>query len=156
MNALTITFNDNTKDIRTTDDGLVNLTDLWRAAGEPKKKDPQEWRRYAGAAFVEFAEANSGNTRFWEAKRGRAGGTFATREIAIAYAQWISPAFQMVVCKVFLAQWDSIPQAPRIEDGGLLPVLDRVDSEKFPHQKTYPLPSMHEDDSSSIHSYRIN
>jgi len=43
-------------------------------------------------------------------KRGRNGGTFATREIAIAYAQWISPAFQMVVCKVFLAPLDTSPK----------------------------------------------
>lgn len=131
--ALTITFNDTTRDIRATDDGLVNLTDLWKAAGSPANKRPIDWTRPAtrsrcagpGVEFANYAADMVADRHVLVSKSGRGGGTFATRELAIAYAQWISPAFQMVVCKVFLAQWDSIPQAPRIEDGGLMPVLDR-------------------------------
>lgn len=43
------------------------------------------------AAFVEYARSMVANGHVCETKPGRYGGTFATREIAVAYAQWISP-----------------------------------------------------------------
>ena len=127
MNNLTITFNDNTQTVRRTDDGLVNLTDLWRAAGSDENKRPTHWARNIGKDFVEFATANLGNSQVWVTKPGRYGGVFSTREIAIAYAQWISPAFQMLVCKVFLDKWDSHPQAPAMEIGGLAELVTKVE-----------------------------
>lgn len=75
----------NAQAVRRTDDGLVNLTDLWKAAGKPEDKDPSTWARFVGSDFISYAEANSVDSRVWFAKRGNGGGNFSTREIAIAH-----------------------------------------------------------------------
>lgn len=41
-------------------------------------------------------------------KEGRTGGTYACRELVIAYAAWINPAFHLKVLRAFL---DTVPTA---------------------------------------------
>ena len=39
-------------------DGLVNLTDAWRASGSPDGKRPANWTRKEGAEFIETLRNN--------------------------------------------------------------------------------------------------
>ncbi len=81
--------------IRYNAEGLLSLTDMWRAAGAPKDKSPDAWRRYAGADFIDFVTQylHEDKSRFIRLSRGRSGGTWAHWRIALAYARYLSPAF---------------------------------------------------------------
>lgn len=84
------------------------LTDLWRAAGALKEKRPVDWLRRGGASFVEFVEDSLkvANCHF-EAVRtdrgGKAPGTWAHWQIALAYAKSISHEFHARVNEVYRA-----------------------------------------------------
>lgn len=94
------------------------LTDLWRAAGEPKLR-PAEWLRKDGAAFVDFvrdsvsvAQGHSPESSAdFEIVRTTKGNprthtppeTWAHWQIALAYAKALSPAFHARVNDVYRA-----------------------------------------------------
>jgi hypothetical protein len=92
-------------------DGLFSLNDLHRASGGATHHQPAKFL-YLGSTKALIAElenspnseslANSGNSRSLESRPGRNGGTFACRELVIAYAAWISAAFHLKVIRVFL------------------------------------------------------
>ncbi|MCW5323723.1 KilA-N domain-containing protein [Verminephrobacter aporrectodeae subsp. tuberculatae] len=105
---------------------LYSLNDLHQAAGGEAKHQPAKFMRldqtesliaelgnspevasFKTANSTEmqsFAELNSANSRSLETREGRNGGTYACRELVIAYAGWINPAFHLRVIRVFLAQ----------------------------------------------------
>lgn len=82
---------------------MLSLTDMWRAAGSPAKKDPYEWGRYAGREFIEFIAENlkPGSARneklpknIWKTVRGGSKpGTSAHWQIGLAYAKYLSHEF---------------------------------------------------------------
>lgn len=94
-------------EITTDEHGRFNLNALHRASGLGDSKKPSEWMRTKQAqeliaAFV----SQSGNPRFGPinaVKGGNAPGTFAAEELAVSYAGWISPAFQLDVNRTFIA-----------------------------------------------------
>lgn len=89
-------------------DQWINLTDLWKAAGSTKNKDTREWLRLPSTLeLVEELKQNRGKSpvyrtgserdfqnqvsnQVYEVRRGRGGGTFATRELALEYASYLS------------------------------------------------------------------
>jgi hypothetical protein len=74
--------------------GLVNLTDMWKAAGSPPHKYPALWLRTQLA--IELVEALTSIMRgahIIETHRGRWGGTWVIPNLAIAYAKHLSPHF---------------------------------------------------------------
>lgn len=81
--------------IRYNAEGLLSLSDMWRAAGAPKHKSPEDWQRYAGADFVDFVTnyLPEEKSRFIKVCRGRSGGTWAHWRIALAYARYLGPGF---------------------------------------------------------------
>jgi len=102
-------------------DGLFSLNDLHAAAGGDAKHDPNRFIRLDStqALIAEIKSADSRNCI--ETKRGANGGTYACRELVIAYAAWISAAFHLKVIRVFLGQQAAVvssqpePQQARIE-----------------------------------------
>jgi hypothetical protein len=85
-----------------TDKGeLLSLTDMWRAAGSPDGRAPNDWRVLVST--TEFANhvaeilnaGNSGNELFKVTRGGKASGTFAHWQIGLAYAKYLSPEFHM-------------------------------------------------------------
>jgi len=82
-------------------DGLYSLNDLHRASGGEPKNRPSLFlvNEQAKALITEIV--NAGNPAF-ETTRGKYGGTYACKELVIAYAAWISAAFQLKVIRVFL------------------------------------------------------
>ena len=84
--------------------GLFSLNDLHTAAGSEPKHQPHEFLRIEQTKALVAELSNSGDSRnYLETKRGKFGGTYACRELVIAYAAWISAAFHLKVIRVFLA-----------------------------------------------------
>lgn len=83
--------------------GLYSLNDLHQAAGGEEKTAPNKFIRLdqTQALIAEIKSADSQNCL--ESRRGNNGGTYACRELVIAYAAWISAAFHLKVIRVFLA-----------------------------------------------------
>lgn len=98
------TYNDHV--VEFDDRRLVDVTQMWRAAGSPPNKEFKDWRRYVGASFVQDL-ANSlrvGKSHLIRSvsKRGdKGGGTWAHWQIALAYAKYLSNDFHRFVNEAF-------------------------------------------------------
>ena len=74
---------------------MLNLTDMWRAAGADPSKRPANWARHD--ATVEFVEHLRGNVfpehiePFQTDRGGADPGTWAHWQIGLAYAKYLSP-----------------------------------------------------------------
>lgn len=110
--------------LKTNPEGLVSLTDLFKAAqaaGQAEGKlDPRHWARAPkitksgtsgrtthvagpGHDFVQFVaeQLNVGAAHIYRGTRGKGGGTFAHWQIALAYAKYLSPELHMQVNQVY-------------------------------------------------------
>jgi hypothetical protein len=95
---------------------MLNLTDMWRAAGCPEHRRPAKWlafeetARFRAHAQVHWSEpegpAEAENVLEEDiiavdpdglvaALRGRRGGTWAHWQLALSYARYLSPAFHL-------------------------------------------------------------
>lgn len=99
-------------EITTDTDGRFNLNALHRASGGEPGKAPAQWLRTQQAQeLIAALEGQSPETGSGEetvqkcivSQPGRSGGTFAAEELAVSYAGWISPAFQLQVNRTFIA-----------------------------------------------------
>lgn len=81
---------------------LYSLNDLHRASGSDVGKRPGEFMRNRQTLELAQEIENAGISAF-EARKGRNGGTYACKELVIAYAAWISAKFHLKVIRVFLA-----------------------------------------------------
>lgn len=88
--------------------GRFNLNAIHHASGTGKGKMPSNWARSSTALEqIQELESNSSDLRNSEApvlesRKGRYGGTYAHELLAVSYAGWISPKFQLQVNQVFL------------------------------------------------------
>ena len=89
-------------------DNWISLTDLWKASGSVKSQQPKLWLRHddtqslidelvKGSPGLPLTETGSesdvqagGSNPVYEVRRGKGGGTFATRELALEYASYLS------------------------------------------------------------------
>lgn len=89
-------------EITTDDAGRFNLNALHRASGLGAGKAPAQWLRTKQTQEL-VAEVEKQTVQICIVSvEGRNGGTFAHELLAISYAGWISPAFQLQVNQVFL------------------------------------------------------
>lgn len=124
----------------------VNLNALHKASGLQKHKAPNQWLRLEGTnelineLTADLQLANQGvnlhhgksqrtDLAFGEViakKRGGngGGGTFAHELLAISYAGWISPKFQLEVNRVFLHSKRNEPELATLPTLSELPILD--------------------------------
>jgi len=81
----------------------VNLTNLWKASGKTKNYQPYNWIRFEGKEFVEAVtkELNAEPQSVLSTTQGRTGGTWGHRQIALAYAKYLSPELHMYVNQCF-------------------------------------------------------
>ena len=84
-------------------DGLFSLNDLHKAAGGEAKHQPALFMRMEQTQALIAEIGNSTDSQSFKTTEGRNGGTYACRELVIAYAAWISAAFHLNVIRVFLA-----------------------------------------------------
>lgn len=95
-------------------DQALSMTDMWRAAGSPAGRGPNDWLSLSSAKeFISYIEAtfNAGIPGI-SATRGRGGGTFAHWQIGLAYAQYLNPAFHAWCNTVVRAHMEGAP-APK-------------------------------------------
>ncbi|KGQ30010.1 hypothetical protein P375_11215 [Gallibacterium genomosp. 2] len=90
---------------------LYSLNDLHKASGSENKHQPALFIRLDTTKnLIAEIERETPNTKAVKTLRGTQGGTYACKELVIAYAAWISPAFHLVVLRAFLNQIESKPQ----------------------------------------------
>jgi len=82
-------------------DGLFSLNDLHAASGGDANQRPNQFLRNEQTRAL-VAEIQNAQICAFQTRRGVHGGTYACRELVIAYAAWISPAFHLKVLRVFL------------------------------------------------------
>jgi hypothetical protein len=90
--------------------GRFNLNALHKAYLEQNphlhrsSKQPADWLKLEGTKELVEEFSNSEDLRFKaiHSEAGRHGGTFAHELLAISYAGWISPKFQLLVNQVFI------------------------------------------------------
>jgi len=82
--------------------GLYSLNDLHKASGGEAKHQPALFMRLDTTQELIAVISNSTDVQSYVSRGGRYGGTYACRELVIAYAAWISAAFQLKVIRVFL------------------------------------------------------
>jgi len=87
----------------TTDlEGRFNLNALHRASSEGAEKAPAKWfRNKQTKALISELEKQTGQI-CTVTSEGRNGGSFAHELLAVSYAGWINPAFQLKVNQVFI------------------------------------------------------
>ncbi|WP_080938138.1 phage antirepressor KilAC domain-containing protein [Aeromonas hydrophila] len=89
-------------EITTDEAGRFNLNALHRASQLGSSKAPAQWLRTKHAQEL-VAEVEKQTVQICIVSvEGRNGGTFAHELLAISYAGWISPSFQLQVNQVFL------------------------------------------------------
>lgn len=79
-------------------DGMINLTNMWKACGEQANKEPWSWERHDNVVeFIDVLKSkeNLSHEQVWKTKAGRYGGTFAHPVIGLAYAKYLSPDFHI-------------------------------------------------------------
>jgi len=92
-------------EIHTDDDGRFNLNALHRASGLGKAKQPSNWLRLDStkALIDEFLNSSDLRSSAITTTEGIKGGTFANELLAVSYAGWISPRFQLQVNQIFIS-----------------------------------------------------
>ncbi|MER2996156.1 KilA-N domain-containing protein [Pontibacter populi] len=85
-------------------DENVCLTDLWRLAGGDIDKRPNDWLNLDNTiSFIEGVASvlNTALDGIIKSKRGKGGGTFAHKQVALSYAKYLSPELHVLVNEVF-------------------------------------------------------
>lgn len=90
-------------DLRT-DGEMVNITDLWKGAGSIPAKAPKFWLKIESTndLIETMSIILKGNKSYLiEIKQGKGGGTWAHKNLALAYAKWADPKLHVLVNQVF-------------------------------------------------------
>lgn len=83
-------------------ENLFSLNDLHQVSGSQDKHRPNQFVRLDTTQALVTAIQAEGTANPIKTLRGTQGGTYACKEIVIAYAAWISPQFHLVVLRAFL------------------------------------------------------
>lgn len=97
-------YNANVLDNIGKDGEMYSLNDLWVIAGSPENKDPRQWVRLPQVLeFMKSAEKflNVEKSHIIKSKRGKGGGTYGVKQIALEYAQYLDSDLAVVVNEVF-------------------------------------------------------
>lgn len=115
---LKVILSHNGVDIVGDEQGLINLTNIWKSKGSDESKAPAEWRRSKQAE--EFLSAlsrnvNMGISTLWKSRRGKGiAGTWAHWQAALAYAKWLDPTFHQNVNAAFV-EWAREARDPELK-----------------------------------------
>jgi hypothetical protein len=91
-------------DVMFNEDRLVNMTQMYEAAGKPAGKEPATWRRRDDAtSFISdlTSKLNVRQSHILTSMRGKGGATWAHWQVALAYAKYLSNEFHFFVNEAF-------------------------------------------------------
>ena len=83
---------------------MISLTDLWKQSGEDAQRTPAKWQESEPVQrFIQTASKilNIGISDIIKSKRGKGGGTYAHKQIALEYAQYLDPKLAILVNEIF-------------------------------------------------------
>ena len=86
------------------ENGMISLTDLWKEAGGIREKAPNFWiNQDSTKDFIDMASSmlNATQNCIIKSRRGKGGGTFAHKNIALAYAKYLDPKLHVLVNEIF-------------------------------------------------------
>ncbi|PHM63943.1 antirepressor [Xenorhabdus stockiae] len=89
-------------EITTDSEGRFNLNALHKASGQGASRAPSEWVKSESVKLLVLEVGSLTRENPLVRKEGRYGGTFAHELLAVSYAGWISPAFQLQVNQTFI------------------------------------------------------
>jgi len=122
--------------------GLYSLNDLHKASGSDDKHKPSNFIRLdtTQALIAEISNCSDlSNYQPVESRTGKFGGTYACRELVIAYAAWISAAFNLKVIRVFLdSAAPPLPQADKMSANRPAPAIR---PQTYPYHRAALLPT---------------
>jgi len=98
---------------------MFSLTDLWKLAGSPKNQNPNDWQRTESAVNLIDAATEILNTvknHIIKSKKGKGGGTFSHKNIALAYAKYLDPKLHILVNEVFFERIEEEKNPDKIVD----------------------------------------
>lgn len=113
MSALTVASRQIPQDAA----GRFNLNVLHRASGGEKRHQPSDWLRTDSAKqLISALETDPGipGSPVSVVRGGKTQGTFVCRELVLAYAMWVSPAFHLAVLRAYdalTAPTHAVPQS---------------------------------------------
>ena len=79
---------------------MVSLNRIYEISGSPKNQDPSQWKRLESTTKV-IESLNMDETHILKTQRGIGGGTWAHWQLALSYAQYLSPELHLIVNQVF-------------------------------------------------------
>lgn len=86
------------------DGELYSLNDLWTIAGSPDAECPNDWQdTQQGIDFIGSAckILNATKNGILKTKRGKGGGTYGIKQVALEYAQYLDADLAVLVNEVF-------------------------------------------------------
>lgn len=92
-----------------TDRSQASLTDLWIAVGRPENQRPIDWLSLPKTKEL-LSELKVGEQHLYGARLGAHGGTWASPEIALAYAMYLNPTLHAAVLRFVLDRADGFAQ----------------------------------------------
>jgi hypothetical protein len=98
-------------------DGRLSMTDLWKEAGSPEDKRPNDWQNIdQSKAFIKAAckILNTAMNGIIKSRRGKGGGTYAHAQVAAEYAQYLNPELALYVNEIFLNPEAATAHAVRV------------------------------------------
>jgi len=82
------------------DGNMVNLHMIFQISGASAGKEPKEWNKLESTKNL-IKSINGGKSPILKTKRGIGGGTWAHWQLALSYAQYLSPELHLAVNQVF-------------------------------------------------------
>lgn len=86
------------------DADMISLTDLWKEAGSDPQRTPAKWQESEPVQrFIRSVGRilNIGISDIIKSKRGKGGGTYGHKQVAIEYAQYLDEHLAVLVNEVF-------------------------------------------------------
>ena len=82
--------------VHVNDDGLISLTDMWKASGQKNEHRPNLFVRTDKVKeFVKALESKAQKCALTVSKGGKHPGTWGHKLLAYKYASWIDPVFEV-------------------------------------------------------------
>ena len=104
------------------DADMINLTDLWKEAGSDPQRTPAKWQESEPVQrFIRSVGRilNIGNSDIIKSKRGKGGGTYGHKQVAIEYAQYLDEHLAVLVNGVFFQRVEEEKNPDLIIDRGI-------------------------------------